>query len=470
MIHIHSLLISIITLFLTSNYTYSITVETLKQNIFKNPYKLEAHEHLIKVLIEQSQYDEATHYMEKALQLFNKPTSLLSLHAMLYIKQKKIEQATQTYLELYKKLPNNIIIPYNLGWCLSILHKHNIAIHYYLKALALDPDYEFAHLGIAKAYLAVGDYENAWPHFEWRMANFKRYKAHTNVAAMSLDDFIGKKVLIQAEWGLGDMMHFLRFVKELKKIGAQKIIVQTFEPLVPLFSRCDYIDVVFTKEQIPPPFDIQIPMMSLPYVLKTRLDTIPQEFPYLHADEILVESWRSFFEKDSTIKIGLCWGAKKIFFEEQPYTRRSIPLNEFAVLSEIDNVSFYSLQKIYDTDQLDTLPSYFTVHDFGPDFDEVNGRFMDTAAVMHHLDLIISVDTSVIHLAGNLYKKPIWVLLPYSAAWWWLYDRTDTPWYLNMTLYRQPKPYDWKSVFQKVKHDLKKFVAHITEEKRKHAC
>jgi len=458
MVHRQLFIIFLVLSATLSQTTNEASVDTLKREVFKNPYKLERHEHLIKVLINQDQYDEAQEYIDKALTLFNKPVSLLSLKASVYIQQKKIEQAVTTYLDLYKRIPNSITIPYNLGWCFSILHRHDIAIKYYRKALSLDPDYEFAHLGISKAYLAVGDYENAWPHFEWRMANFKKYKAQTDVAAMRIEDFVGKRVLIRAEWGLGDMMHFIRFTKELKKIGATQIIVQSFDPLVPLFSLCDYIDIVFTKEQTPPPFDIQIPMMSLPYVLNTRLDTIPTDFPYLKADGGLVEKWRPFFEKDDTIKIGLCWGAKKIFIEEQPYTRRSIPLKMFSILAEIPNVTFYSLQKIFDTDQLHDLPDYFKVHDFGDDFDETNGRFMDTAAVMHHLDLIISVDTSVIHLAGNLNKKPIWVLLPYSAAWWWLYERTDTPWYQNMRFYRQPKPNDWSSVFNEVKKSLQQFV------------
>ena len=465
MTHPHRLIVFLLLSCTVLHSASEISVDTLKQEIFKNPYKIEKHEHLIKVLIGQEQYDEAEECIDKALTLFNKPISLLGLRAAVYIQQKKIEKAATTYLELNKRVPNSMTIPYNLGWCLSILHQHDVAITYYLKALSRDPDHGFAHLGISKAYLAVGDYENAWPHFEWRMANFKRYKASTDVSAMRIEDFVGKRVLIRAEWGLGDMMHFVRFAKELKKIGATKIIVQSFEPLVPLFSLCDYIDEVFTKDQASPAFDIQIPMMSLPYVLNTRLETIPTDFPYLKADEHLVEAWRPFFEKDDTIKIGLCWGAKKIFLEEQPYTRRSIPLKMFAALADIPNVTFYSLQKVFDTDQLNDLPDHFKVHYFGPDFDETNGRFMDTAAVMHHLDLIISVDTSVIHLAGNLNKKPIWVLLPYSAAWWWLYERTDTPWYDNMRFYRQPKPNDWHSAFNEVKKSLQQFVEKKQQEK-----
>lgn len=441
------------------------TLDRLRHEVFKDPYKIERHEHLIKVLINEELFDEAQECIKHALKLFNQPISILMLQANLYLQQKKVEHAASLYLELHKKIPNNKFILHNIGWSLSLMRKHAHAIPYYLKSLKIDPEYDYSHLGIAKAYIAIGEYEKAWPHFERRMANFRTYKSHTDVSKMRIEDFIGKRVLIRAEWGLGDMMHFLRFAKELKKIGAREVIVQTFEPLVPLFSMCDYIDHVFCSGQVPPPFDIQIPMMSLTYLFNTTLNTIPQDFPYLHADPYLIEEWRPFFEKDTTIKIGLCWGAKKIFLEDHPYTRRSIPLKQFAMLADIPNVSFYSLQKVYDTDQLDQLPAHFKVHDFGPDFDEANGRFMDTAAVMNHLDIIVSVDTSIIHLAGNLAKTPVWVLLPYNAAWWWLYDRSDSPWYPTMRFFRQPKPHDWDSAFIQLKNALKLFVQEKTTQK-----
>lgn len=438
--------------------TYATAIDALKKEVFKNPYKIEHHEHLIKVLIQEKKYNEADQYMNDALRLFNQPTSLLYLKAALHIEQNQIEQAAAIYLELYKRMPTNKILPYNIGWCLSILHKHDIAVSFYLKALALDDDYDYAHLGISKAYLAIGEYQKAWPHFERRMADYKKYVSRINVSRMTLQDIVGKRVLILSEWGLGDMMHFLRFAKELKKAGASQVFVHAFEPLVPLLRMCDYIDGVFTANEYVPAHDIQIPMMSLTYLFNTSLNTIPRDFPYLKADETLIKEWAPLFADKSKMHIGICWGAKKIFLEDHPYTRRSIPLALFAPLADIPNISFYSLQKVYDTDQLATLPEGFVVHDFGPDFDEKNGRFMDTAAVMEHLDLVLSVDTSVIHLAGNLYKKPVWVLLPYSAAWWWLYDRTDTPWYPTMRFFRQPKPLDWHSVFVSVKSALQECI------------
>jgi len=436
-------------------------LDALKREVFKNPYKIEAHEHLIKTLMHEQQYAEAENYLNEALQLFNKPASLIGLKAALHVHNNQIEQATACYLELYKYNQESIALPYNIGWCLSVLHRHDIAIHYYLKALSLDPEYDFAHLGISKAYLAVGECQKAWPHFERRMAHYKKYVERINVAAMTLNDIIGKRVLVLTEWGLGDMIQYLRFTKELKKAGAAQVIVQAHEPLVPLFSMCDYIDAVITPQQIPPAHDIQIPMMSLTYLFNTSLETIPRDFPYLKARTDLIEAWKPLFKDKSKIHVGLCWGAKKIFLEDHPYTRRSIPLNMFAALAEIPNVIFYSLQKVYDTEQLQNLPEHFKVHDFGPNFDEQNGRFMDTAALLggdETLDLIISVDTSVIHLAGNLAKKPVWVLLPYSAAWWWLYDRTDTVWYPTMRFFRQQRPLEWGPVFEDVKKALEQFV------------
>jgi len=383
-----------------------------------------------------------------------------------HIAHDEFETARSLLSDLLVQVPQSIFINYNMAYLLRYLDRSQEAIIYYRKTLEWCHDISIiaqAHLGLAKSLLSIGNFSEGWREFEWRYVdpdNVIRNKVYNTQPK----DFKDKIVFIRAEWGLGDSMQWIRFIKLIKEQKPKKILVQTFKPLIPLFSRCDYIDQIIEKGMEPKQFDIQIPLMSLPYIFNITLDTLPTDIPYLQADEDLVTYWREYLKSDTNLRIGLCWHSKPIaHLEDHKYTKRSIPLNLFAPLAEVEGISFYSLQKVYGEKELDNLPEGFIVHSFGPDFDERHGAFMDTAAVIENLDLVITADTSIVHLAGAL-GKPVWVLLPFCAEWRWLKHRTDTPWYPTIRLFRSTKIQQWKPVIKEVKKEL----AHLVHLKQLH--
>lgn len=362
-------------------------------------------------------------------------------------KQHNYDQALALLDHLITLTPDNSVFWYNKAYMLKSIGKYDSAIPCYEKVLSHNPEHEHAHYGLAQACLAVGDLARGFYHFQWRLTYKKKWEQV--VIPEKLD---GIEVVLRTEFGFGDMFQFVRYAQTLKERGA-RVTVQAFKQQVPLFKLCPYIDEVIEEHQPLPVGGIHIPLLSVPQLLGTTLETIPATLPYLYAREDLVRSWALKLNQDNNnnnnFKIGICWqGKSQHFLEENPLTRRSVPLALFAPLAALDGVTLYSLQNGEGTEQLAQVD--FKVHDFGPDFDTTAGRFMDTAAVIKNMDLIISVDTSLVHLAGGL-GTPTWVLIPSVAEWRWLAHRTDTPWYPEiMRLFRQPATGDWNSVISDI--------------------
>ena len=189
-------------------------------------------------------------------------------------------------------------------------------------------------------------------------------------------------------------------------------------------------------------------------------EKLPHDIPYLHADEKRIDEWKNKLEHDTSFKIGICWEAQTYIDQSGKMVKnnRSIPLSLLEPLKNIPGISLYSLQKGTGTEQLKTKPEGLIIQEFGPDFDTTHGRFMDTAAVMKNLDLVLTIDTSIAHLAGAL-GVPVWNMIIHNSCWRWFRNRTDSPWYPTMRLFRQPQPGDWKSVMQEVIHELEKIVS-----------
>lgn len=380
----------------------------------------------------------------------------LNVLAQQAIRNDQLPQALEFYTKALTIDPSDSTVLYNCGYIYTRLNDNKNAIACYQKSLALVPDNGRAKLGLSKALLACGNFDQAWPIFEDRLANPKLMQQAFGYLHVDLARCTGKKILLRSEWGLGDMVHFVRYAKLLHDLGAY-VIVQAFDPLVKLFSLCPYIDRVISIGDPIPANGIQIPMMSLPLLFKTTLDTIPAPIPYLFADQDLIQYWAHELERDKRYKIGICWHAKPIYLEDHINTRRSIPLAAFATLENLP-ISFYSLQKEYGMDE---LQSFANMQKMPADFDESHGRFMDTAALIMNLDLIISADTSIVHIAGALGKE-VWVLLPYAPEWRWLPGvagfEEKSPWYKNMRLFKQKKPGDWQAVISEVKSELRKRI------------
>ena len=260
----------------------------------------------------------------------------------------------------------------------------------------------------------------------------------------------GKRIILLSENGLGDVIQYVRFARTVKEMGA-RVVVLTSKPLFNLFKLCPYIDDVILPRTPMGNYDYITSLQSVPALTHLTLKTLPNK-PYIFADQQLVAEWKQKIAQDTNFKIGLCWASGGDLYHV-PQGRRDIPLHELKPLAELPNVSFYSLQKGPGEEQLINAP--FTIIAF-KDLDTEHGGFMDTVALMKNMDLIISVDTSVGHLAGAL-GVPTFLMLPFASDIRWMIGRSDCPWYPTVTLFRQPKPYDWKTVVANVKREVEKF-------------
>ncbi|MBC6473598.1 MAG: glycosyltransferase family protein [Hormoscilla sp. GM102CHS1] len=370
----------------------------------------------------------------------------------------------------------------NLGLALREQLKLQEAIGYYRHAIALNPDAVMAHINLGMCLLLLQDFQQGFVEYEWRW-RMEPQTPEERYGCATLRDggkppwdgspLAGKTILLRTEQGNGDAIQFVRYAPLVAQRGAGKVILETYRALRRLLTTAPGVQEVVVKREPLPAFDLQVPLMSLPRILNTTIETIPARIPYLYAEEKEAVKYSELlrtarFQRrppcrspagnemggrsrkrarhpDGIVKVGIVWSPN-----DRASKKRFCPVSLFLELSQIPGVSLYSLQKEH-TDILNGAPIQ--------DLRELLNDFADTAAVISQLDLVISVDTSVAHLAGAL-GKPVWVLLPFSPDWRWLLDRSDSPWYPTMRLFRQAKLGDWPSVFAQVKAALTAHPAH----------
>jgi tetratricopeptide (TPR) repeat protein len=330
------------------------------------------------------------------------------------------------------------------GAALANLARRHDALASLEQAIALKPDSPEAHFNKGACHLALGDYQSGWAGYEWR------WQTRNSAALPDLPavlwrgdtDIANQTILVHAEQGFGDSLQFCRYVPMLAQNAT--VVLDVPASLARLLSSLDCDVQVVARGDDLPPFDAWIPMLSLPLAFRTTVETIPATVPYLHADPQQTARWRKRLETLSGRKVGLAWAGSP--FSPQPAAmamdrRRSLTLQQFAPLAAVPGLSLISLQKGGAAAQARTPPDGMMLHDWTEELQD----FADTAALINALDLVISVDTSVVHLAGAL-GKPVWVLNRFDQCWRWLTDRTDSPWYPTARLFRQPEAGDWASV------------------------
>jgi hypothetical protein len=298
----------------------------------------------------------------------------------------------------------------------------------------------------------MGDYQQGWDLYEWRFKT-KYLEAHSaaiNLPLWTGQSIAGKRILIHSKAGYGDYLMFIRYVPLLKKLGAT-VIVFAPKPLLSLFSASDTDVQVVDMDGPVPEVDFQCPIMSLPKAFRTTLDTIPADLPYLKAPPEKLAYWRQKLPASEKLRIGLMWsGSPNRNIDKNPLRNRTAPLNAIRSLLDLP-FEFHSLQKEPLENDAALLSSLTQIHTH----QEELGDFSDTAALIDRMDLVISIDTSVAHLAGGL-GKPLWVILPYSSDYRWAAESDKTPWYPNATQFRQNAVGDWENVIQRVKQRLLK--------------
>lgn len=337
----------------------------------------------------------------------------------------------------------------NLGWLLCQMQRYEEALTVLNRALDISPGHSGARWNRALALLTLGRFEDGLADYEARMtindARYERLRKYDAPLWRKGESIAGQRIFLYTDQGHGDTIQFIRFARQLMRMDAQ-VVVEVQEPLADLCRSFHPELIVVTKNDPLPPFDVFCPMPSLPHRLDLSVDTIPARVPYLAADPDLALQWRSRLEKlNGRLKVGVTWAGNPQHFNDQ---NRSIPLATFLPVLETQKASFVCLQKDKrpgDAEILDRIPLFDATEHFR--------SFNDTAALVSQLDLVISVDTSVAHLAGAL-GKPTWILLPFAVDFRWLANRNDTPWYPTAQLFRQPRFGDWESAIDQLRQKL----------------
>jgi tetratricopeptide (TPR) repeat protein len=329
----------------------------------------------------------------------------------------------------------------NLGNALRQQGRHAEAVACYRRAVALRPELPDPHNNLAHGLLALGELAQGWVEFEWRWksAGFEPKRVFPRPEWTGSDQS-ADTVLLVHEQGYGDAIQFIRYVP-LVGARCRRVLLECPADLIALFEGMPGIAELIARDQPLPEFDEYCTLLSLPRIFQTTLASIPSEVPYLKAEAGRAAAWSARLGADPRFKIGLAWAGSPIHTNDR---NRSIAPAVLSPLGEIPGVVVHSLQKGA-ASPTQSLPTGMKIIDHTADLRD----FADTAALIANLDLVISVDTAVAHLAGAL-AKPVWTLLPFAADWRWLIDRTDSPWYPTMRLFRQPSIGDWDSVVKQV--------------------
>jgi len=401
------------------------------------------------VYLEQNQFDLAIGYYKKTLLLNPNYAEAQCNLGIVYDKQNKLEKALFCYEKTLHLDKNHEIACCEIANIYLKQHKVEAALSHYEKALRINSNYAIAHYNFAFALLLTGDYQRGWQEYEWRwLANQKMPPAKKFPTAQQWqgESLNNKTIFLYTEQGLGDAIQFIRYAELVSKLGA-KVIVQCQPALKNLFLPLKSIHKIITTNETLPAFDVFSPLMSLPHIFNTTVQTIPTYFPYLDGNKKL--SFPVFLDKEK-LNIGFVWAGNPLHGNDK---QRSIEITHFQRLTQLTDVQFYSLLVGDRANDLKNITFANPVIDIGKKVTD----FSDTATVIEKLDLIICVDTSVAHLAGAL-NKPTWLLLPFAPDWRWLLERDDSPWYPSLKLFRQTQRGDWTGVFQAVTKELERLL------------
>ncbi|KAF0193035.1 MAG: Flp pilus assembly protein TadD [Gammaproteobacteria bacterium] len=438
--------------------------------------------------LQQNRIDDALPLFEKALAINPAHAHTLNSYGNALCQQGKTADAIAYFESALKLQPGMAEAHCNLGNALKSNGDFAGAIQHYRSALSLKRDYAAAHMNMGTAFKDMGDYSaaygrfdeaimiqpdladahlnkgivmltlgrfaDAWKAYESRIQILERRPDHRTMKKPRWkgEPLAGKRILVHAEQGIGDSMHFVRYLPMLKAMGAD-VIFECPPGLIDLFTGLQGVDQLIVQDTRSAPdvdFDYHTYLLSLPALFGTTFRTIPNDVPYLHADPARIGLWKEKMVPGH-LNVGLAWAGNPRHANNK---NRSCSLADFARLCDIPGVTFHSLQKGTGAEQTANPPAGMHL------IDAANEQltFADSAALVENLDLVISVDTSVAHLGGAM-GKPVWVLLSYVADWRWLLDRSDSPWYPSMRLFRQPEPQDWPGTFAALATELRAVAA-----------
>jgi hypothetical protein len=298
----------------------------------------------------------------------------------------------------------------------------------------------------------MGDFEQGWPEYAWRLKTQELALPPIPQPLWDGSRLNGKTILLHAEQGLGDTIHFIRYAPLVKEQGGQVVVVCPSQ-LTPLLASSPGIDRLVATGMLLPPFDVHAPLLSLPGIFRTNAATIPASVPYIFADPSLVQHWHHELSATPGYKVGIAWKGSSRHKKDR---ERSVSLEALAPLAAVPEINLFSLQVGPGREELAALGDRFRVTDLGGRFDPES--LADAAAAIQSLDLIVTVDSALAHVAGAL-GTPVWVAVPFSPDWRWQLEREDSPWYPTLRLFRQRLPGQWPEVFERIAVELRKLIA-----------
>ncbi|HEY8693505.1 MAG TPA: tetratricopeptide repeat protein [Chloroflexota bacterium] len=403
-----------------------------RQAIALDPNCAAAHSNLGALLRERERLPEALHSLERAVAIDpNSPDAHSNLGNVLQ-DMGRLDEATAAQERALALDPGHREAHLNLGNALQTRWQLQAALAHYEQALTIDPGFAAARWCRSYVLLLRGEFEEGLAEHEQRLlcpplAPGRDY----GCPVWRGESLEGKTILLHSEQGFGDTLQFVRYAPVLRSQGAM-VVVACQSELATLLRASGLAGQVVGRDEQLPPFDLQASLLSLPHVLGTRLDSIPAEVPYVHADPERVRAWRSRLPGTEKRKIGLAWAGNPGHKNDR---HRSLPAEAARRLAQLSGAELFGLQKGARAADLSADLGFTSLEPLLTDFSE-------TAAALMHMDLVITVDTAVAHLAGAL-GRPVWVLLAMPHDWRWLLDRPDSPWYPTARLFRQHSPGDW---------------------------
>jgi len=366
----------------------------------------------------------------------------------------RFEESIECYLKALEYKPNYADAHNNLGIAYAEVGRFDEAVASYTRCLKIRPEHVDAHMNRALTWLRKGDYAQGWAEYEWRWKKRNLTPRPPIMPQWNGFPLAGRRILLITEQGFGDTLQFVRFAPLLKRQGAGAVILECPDKLIKLLSRSPGIDQLVPQGKPLPEYDVYCALMNVPGLTATSVEAIPAEVPYIIPDQDLVAHWKRELAGIPGLKVGINWQGNPKYAGDR---HRSVPLAHFEPLSRIPGVRLLSLQKNAGLEQLDALAGKFPVTDLGRKLDENTGPFMDTAAVLKNLDLFVTSDTAVAHLAGAL-GVPVWMALSTTPDWRWMTHREDNPWYPTMRIFRQTVHMAWGPVFERMAAELRATV------------
>jgi hypothetical protein len=405
--------------------------------------------HLVAAIAARTgEWEECIRLASRALEVQPNHAEVLANRGTALRMLNRFDEALGDYERALAASPRSLDALNNRGVTLAALNRHAEAIESYSRVLRLKPDYHRARFNRALSRLVLGNFEQGWADHEARW-----HGSDVSIPMRTLsqprwtgrEDLQGRTILLHSEQGLGDGIHFSRYARQVRERGA-RVVLEAYPPLKSLLAQLPYVDQVVSLGSPLPAFDYHVPLVSLPLAFGTRLATIPLQVPALEAPREHLEKWRARVGAAPGLRVGLAWSGSTTLRNDH---NRSIALARFDGIREAP-ATFFAMQKEIRNADRAALEGARPVRHFEDELVD----FRDTAALLALMDVVITVDTSIAHLAGAM-GKPVWILLPFSPDWRWLLDRDDSPWYPSARLFRQLHSGDWDTVLERVAAELR---------------